>query len=359
MPRIPLQRPARRRYLARRRRRQHAGPQPHGAPDRAGQRQGSCRPLGRFRVGRTWRPARPDRPHLPAPHLPRRAGRGAPLPEPAGARIPRLRASTIAGSKRIARGCSPAVRLGHADPRHACGHIPAQAGHHGRARSDGAAFPSLLLLPSAGGCAARDVAGPPRRRHRSRRRHHRRDADLARTRRLRQGAAHNAAALPRSATWVWCAVRKGSGCLGGRRGAGDDAVAPRRSAGTAHRRVAVGDAPGGVRPTVRAAAALHRPRQRPRRTPRGGDVGRACPRGRHRGPRAHAALGRLQHRPHHARPRSSRSVPACAAYAGGRGAFPDRGPASGPRPRQRAPVSGPSSPSAAPGLQGGDGAGSG
>ena len=31
----------------------------------------------------------------------------------------------------------------------------------------------------------------------------------------------------------------------------------------------------------------------------------------------------------------------------------------GPRPRQRAPVSGPSSPSAAPGLQGGDGAGSG
>jgi hypothetical protein len=35
----------------------------------------------------------------------------------------------------------------------------------------------------------------------------------------------------------------------------------------------------------------------------------------------------------------------------------DRRP--GPRPRQRAPVSGPSSPSAAPGLQGGDGAGSG
>ena len=31
----------------------------------------------------------------------------------------------------------------------------------------------------------------------------------------------------------------------------------------------------------------------------------------------------------------------------------------GPRPRQRASVSGPSSPSAAPGLQGGDGAGSG
>jgi hypothetical protein len=31
----------------------------------------------------------------------------------------------------------------------------------------------------------------------------------------------------------------------------------------------------------------------------------------------------------------------------------------GPRPRQRAPVSGPSSPSAAPGLQDGDGAGSG
>ena len=30
-----------------------------------------------------------------------------------------------------------------------------------------------------------------------------------------------------------------------------------------------------------------------------------------------------------------------------------------PRPRQRAPVSGPSSPSAAPGLQDGDGAGSG
>ena len=35
----------------------------------------------------------------------------------------------------------------------------------------------------------------------------------------------------------------------------------------------------------------------------------------------------------------------------------DRRP--GPAPRQRVPVSGPSSPSAAPGLQGGDGAGSG
>jgi hypothetical protein len=69
--------------------------------------------------------------------------------------------------------------------------------------------------------------------------------------------------------------------------------------------------------------------QRPGRTPRRRDAGCACARQRHRSPRAHAAVGRLQYRPHHPRPRDARSIPARAAYAGGRGALPDRGPASG------------------------------
>jgi hypothetical protein len=47
--------------------------------------------------------------------------------------------------------------------------------------------------------------------------------------------------------------------------------------------------------------------------PCGGDAGCACPRGWHRGPGAHAAPGRFQYRPHHARLRGPRRVPACAA----------------------------------------------
>ena len=291
MPRIPLEWPPRREHVARRRRGQHAGPQPHGAPDRAGQRPRRCGALGGLFDLRAWRPARPDRPHLPAPHLPRRAGRGAAVPEPAAAGVPRLRASATTGPERIARGGAAAVRLGQADPRDACGHLSAQPRHRGRARSARAPLPPALLLSRARGGTARDVAGASRCRHRPRRRHHRRAAHLARPRRLGQGAARNAAALAGASAWVWRARRTGNGCVGGRRGPGDDAVAPRRSAGAAHRRGPVGDAPGSVCTAVRAAAALHRPRQRPGRTPGGGDVGRACPRGRHRGTRARRRTG--------------------------------------------------------------------
>jgi hypothetical protein len=81
---------------------------------------------------------------------------------------------------------------------------------------------------------------------------------------------------------------------------------------------------------VRAAATLHRPRRRPGGAPRGRDAGGSRQCGRHRGPRAHAALGRLQHRPHRAGRRGPRGVSACAARTRGRDEVPGHGPSSGP-----------------------------
>ena len=85
-----------------------------------------------------------------------------------------------------------------------------------------------------------------------------------------------------------------------------------------------------LRPADRAAAALHRPGRRPRGTPRRGDAGCACPCGRHRGPRAHAAVGRLQYGSHHPRCGGSRGVPGCPDRTRGCGKVPGRGPDSGP-----------------------------
>ena len=334
MPRLPLQRPPRGTHLARRRRRQHAGPQPDGAPHRAGQRPGRCRALDRLRDRRAWRPARPDRPHLPAPRLPRRAGRGAPVPEPAAARArtrptPR-RPPVPSGSPEAARrlfasakpipGTLAAIYLrsrgiaGCARSRPRCASIP-RCFYRAHESAPRETWPALVAaVTDLDGAItgvlrtwlARDGSGK---------------APLATPRRALGPSARVTASASAQATDVMAA------------GEGLETMLSLRVVLPAMPIVAAlsADAPGGADPAVRAAAPLHRPRQRPGGTPCGGDARRARQRGRHRGPRARRRTGDdFNTDLMHARPRGPRGVPACAAHARGRGAVPDRGPASGP-----------------------------
>src|SRR5215475_6518199 len=97
--------------------------------------------------------ARPYCPHVPPRRVPRSAGRGPPIPEPAGSGLATVQAKADAHTKRVARGGAAAVRLRQTDRRHPCRNVLAQAWYHGRARSECTRFPSTVLPPYPRRCS--------------------------------------------------------------------------------------------------------------------------------------------------------------------------------------------------------------
>ncbi len=168
--------------LGRRRRQEHAGPQPLCPAPRSRVRPRRRRQMDRRRDRRAWRSARPDRPQ-PRPHPPRRGhGRGACLPRPAAAVEPRITdaidSPLPSGSPEAARRL---FRAGRPITRHSGRGLSARPRHHRPARLARLALPPVGLLPRRRGCSARNLAGSARRGDRSRRRHHRHPAHLARS----------------------------------------------------------------------------------------------------------------------------------------------------------------------------------
>ena len=309
LPPLPLQRTPPRPLLAGRRRPQHAGPQPlcpPAGPD-----------AGRGAAGKWTDAATGEHGDLldliaASRRLPRvrgRARRGAALPRPA------------AGPSR-GRPCSAARRIA-AKPRGACSpwHEPI-AGHAGRDLSAARAASPVCATrrrcaftraastarTTAAGRHARGLAGADRRRHRPRRHDHRACSAPGSTR-------------PAAAKAPVADAAAGDGPPARQRG-------PVRR--RAHDIMAAGEgietmlSLRSVLPTlplaaalsanhlaalllpVRAAPALHRARQRPRRATGRRTRWRAGAGGRDRGARAGADAGRLQRRPAAARPRCAR-----------------------------------------------------
>ena len=128
----------------------------------------------------------------------------------------------------------------------------------------------------------------PRRRHRSRWCHDRRAAHVARTRRLRQGAARNTAPGPGPSAGSGAGSARRRMCWRPARG-WRRCCPSRRPAGTCRSSLPCPPRTWPRSSCRRGCAGSNRPRQRSGRAPRGGDARRARQRRRHRGPRAHAA----------------------------------------------------------------------
>ena len=113
-----------------------------------------------------------------------------PRPEPAAEN------ATRAGPAQRVPSRKTSVRDRTTGPRHAGGGLSACPRDHRAARPTlEPAVPSRLLLSRHGRGATRDLARAPHRDHRRARQHHRRAQDLARSRRVAQGADRGPASL--------------------------------------------------------------------------------------------------------------------------------------------------------------------
>ena len=162
-----------------------------------------------------------------------------------------------------ARGSPEAARrlfaMSTADRRHARRTLPRRPRHSARGMRTRPAVPSGLLLSRSRDRRDADAPRADRCRHRPRRAHHRPAADLARSRRRRQGACCRSPPLAGSPAWQRHLARPRSRHArpghGRRRRPRDDGLAQDRDAFAADGRRHLGQSPRGPRPSRPAASA--------------------------------------------------------------------------------------------------------